>query len=237
MLRLISRSQEWCLGAVFETEHRATQTRTRTMSNNASLATRTIQAAAQALSSATSTLSTPARRGVRHSGILGLIGVAAVMSLFAGPAALAGTTTGTLPVSMTITASCTIGATAMAFTSQLGASLVSTAATASGSISVTCTNLAPYAIGLDNGSNYSTTRRMLFGGSNYLPYGLYTNVGLTTPWSSATGSATCTTSSNCYTGTGNGAAQSITVYGQVPTIGTAPAPGAYTDSVSFTVYF
>ena len=178
-----------------------------------------------------------AGRSVMRSGMLGTIALAAIMSLSAVPAAQAGTTTGNLPVSMTITASCTIGATAMAFSAQLGAGLVSTAATASGSISVTCTNLAPYAIGLDNGNNYSTTRRMVFGGSNYLPYGLYTNVGLTTPWSSATGSATCTTSSNCYTGTGNGAAQSITVYGQVPTIATAPAPGAYTDAVSITVYF
>jgi len=176
-------------------------------------------------------------RSILRFGTLGLIGAGAVMSMFAGPAAQAGTATGTLPVSMTITASCTIGATAMAFTSQLGAGLVSTAATASGSISVTCTNQAPYAIGLDGGANYSSGRRMVSASSNYLPYGLYTNSGLTTPWSTATGSRTCTTSSNCYTGTGNGSAQSITVYGQVPTTSTAPAPGSYTDTVNITVYF
>jgi spore coat protein U-like protein len=178
-----------------------------------------------------------ARRRVGRSGTIRLIGLLAILWLCAGPGAQAGTATGTLPVSMTITASCTIGATAMAFNAQLGAGLVTTAATASGSISVTCTNQAPYAIGLDNGLNYSTTRRMVFGGTNYLPYGLYTNAGLTIPWSTATGSATCTTSSNCYTGTGNGAAQSITVYGQVPTVSTAPVPGAYTDTVNITIYF
>jgi spore coat protein U-like protein len=176
-------------------------------------------------------------RRLKRSGTIRLIGLLALLSLCAGPAARAGTATGTLPVSMTITASCTIGATAMAFTAQLGAGLVSTAATASGSISVTCTNQAPYAIGLDNGLNYSSTRRMVYNGSNYLPYGLYTNAGLTVPWSTATGSATCTTSSNCYTGTGNGAAQSITVYGQVPTVTTAPVPGTYTDTVNITIYF
>ena len=188
----------------------------------------------QALTSATSASTTPARRSILRSGILGL---AAVLSLCTSPIAQAGTATSTLPVTMTITASCTIGATAMAFTAQLGAGLVSAAATASGSISVTCTNLAPYAIGLDNGASYSTTRRMVFGGSNYLPYGLFTNAGLTTPWSTATGAATCTTSTDCYTGTGNGSAQSIPVYGQVPTVATAPAPGAYSDTVNITIYF
>ena len=189
---------------------------------------------AAALSGATSASAAPARRSTLRSGILGL---AAVLSLCTSPIAQAGTATSTLPVTMTITASCTIGATAMAFTAQLGAGLVSTAATASGSISVTCTNLAPYAIGLDNGASYSTTRRMVFGGSNYLPYGLFTNAGLTTPWSTATGAATCTTSTDCYTGTGNGSAQSIPVYGQVPTVATAPAPGAYSDTVNITIYF
>jgi spore coat protein U-like protein len=149
----------------------------------------------------------------------------------------AGTATGTLSVQMTITASCTIGTTSMTFTSQLGAGLLATAATATGSISVTCTDQAPYAIGLDNGANYSTTRRMVFNASNYLPYGLYTNGGMTIPWSTATGSNTCTTSSDCYTGTGNGSAQSIPVYGQVPTVGSVPPPGTYTDTVGITIYF
>ena len=196
-----------------------------------------IQAASIALTRRIAAPGATAWRRVKRSGTIRRVGVFAILSLCAVPVAQAGTATGTLPVSMTITASCTIGATAMAFTAQLGAGLVTTAATASGSISVTCMNQAPYAIGLDNGLNYSTTRRMVYGGSNYLPYGLYTNAGLTIPWSTATGSATCTTSSNCYTGTGNGAAQSITVYGQVPTVGTAPVPGAYTDTVNITIYF
>jgi spore coat protein U-like protein len=176
-----------------------------------------------------------ARRNPVRAAIIGLAAILSWMSV--EPVAEAGTATSTLPVTMTILASCTIGATAMAFTSQLGAGLTSTAATATGSISVTCTNLAPYAIGLDNGANYTTSRRMVFGGSNYLPYALFTNVGLTTPWSTATGSATCTTSTDCYTGTGNGSAQSIPVYGQVPIIGVSPPPGAYSDTVNITVYF
>jgi len=202
--------------------------------NNEPVTIRKSHAAAQVPSTAVSVSAAPSRRSVMRSAILGL---AAVMSLCTGPVAQAGTATGTLPVSMTITATCTIGATAMAFTAQLGAGLVTTAATATGSISVTCTNLAPYAIGLDNGGNYSTTRRMVFASTNYLPYNLYTNAGLTTPWSTATGASTCTTSTDCYTGTGTGSAQSINVYGQVPTVATAPAPGAYTDTVNITVYF
>ncbi|MGA3397683.1 MAG: spore coat U domain-containing protein [Acetobacteraceae bacterium] len=176
-----------------------------------------------------------ARRSRMRSAIIGLAAILSWMS--AEPIAQAGTATGTLPVSMTILASCTIGATSMAFTSQLGAGLVSTAATATGSISVTCTNQAPYAIGLDNGANYSTTRRMVFASTNYLPYNLYTNAGMTTPWSTATDSATCTTSTDCYTGTGNGSAQSINVYGQIPTVASSPPPGAYSDTVNITIYF
>ena len=175
----------------------------------------------------------------RHSRVRSaIIGLAAILSwMSAQPVAQAGTATGTLPVSMTILASCTIGATSMAFTSQLGAGLVSTAATATGSISVTCTDQAPYAIGLDNGANFSTTRRMVFASTNYLPYNLYTNAGLTTPWSTATGSTTCTTSTDCYTGTGNGSAQTINVYGQIPTVASSPPPGAYSDTVNITIYF
>jgi spore coat protein U-like protein len=181
--------------------------------------------------------SAPARCGPWHPYALALAAMLWWIGATPIASAQAGTATGTLPVSMTITASCTIGATSMTFTPQLGAGLVSTAATASGTISVTCTNLAPYAIGLDGGANYTTSRRMVFASSNYLPYELYTNVGLTTPWSTATSNSTCTTSTDCYTGTGNGSAQSIPVYGQIPTIATAPPPGAYSDTVNITIYF
>jgi spore coat protein U-like protein len=177
------------------------------------------------------------RRPARPQLVVARLLTGLVCLLLARPVAQAGTAGGTLGVSMTITASCSIGATSMVFTSQLGAPLVSTAATATGSITVTCTNQAPYAIGFDNGSNYSSTRRMLFGSSNYLPYGLYTNAGLTTPWSTASSSSACTTSSNCYTGTGTGSAQTISIYGQVPTVASAPPPGTYTDTVNVTIYF
>jgi spore coat protein U-like protein len=207
------------------------------LSHDEPVTTRTTHAVAQALSSASSALTAPTRRGVMRSAILGL---AAVMSLCTGTVTQAADpATGTLNVSMNIIAACTVGAsTTVAFADTVGASLATTAVTANGAISVNCTNLAPYAIGLDTGANSTgAQRRMLNGSTNYISYNLYTNSGLTTPWALATGPSTCATSTNCYTGTGSGSAQSIPVYGQVPTVGSAPALGSYSDTVNVTVWY
>ena len=148
----------------------------------------------------------------------------------------AGTATGNLTVQLTITSSCSIGAATLNFGSDAGTSLVTTALTASTTVSVTCTNLSPYSIGMGQGSNYNTTNRMA-NGSNYIDYGLYTDAGLTHPWTTASSSTTCTIANGCYLGTGNGSAQSVTIYGQVPTVTTAPAAGSYSDTVVMTITY
>jgi spore coat protein U-like protein len=152
--------------------------------------------------------------------------------------AQAGTATGSLGVTITITSGCTISASAtLAFGSVAGSSLATTDATANTTFSVTCTLLAPYAIGMGYGSNASgTQRRMLNGASTYLNYGLYQSTGTTQPWTTATSSTACTTAGACVTATGTGAAVTYTVYGDVPS-GQAVAAGAFTDSVTMTVYY
>jgi len=161
-----------------------------------------------------------------------------VAALVATPAAAqASTATNTLNVQVTITASCTIGAATLTFPSTAGTSLTSTALTASTTVSVTCTNTSPYSIGMDQGANYSTTRRMASGGS-YIGYGLFLDSGYSEAWTTSTTSSPCSGGANtCYLGTGNGSAQSVPIYGKVPTVAVAPAPGTYTDTVTMTITY
>jgi spore coat protein U-like protein len=156
--------------------------------------------------------------------------------LCAASTAQAGTATASLTVQITITASCTINAATLTFPSTAGTALLSAAVTGSTTVSVTCTNGSAYSIGMDNGANFSTTRRMASGGA-FIGYGLYTDVGLTHAWTTAASNSTCTTTNSCYLGTGNGSAQSINIYGQVPITATAPASGTYSDTVTMTITY
>jgi spore coat protein U-like protein len=173
------------------------------------------------------------RRGIRAARTLAVVSASIVLGLSGSVTAQAATATANLTVQLTVTATCSVNAATLNFGST---GLLSSPITASTSLSVTCTNSTPYSVGLDNGSNFNTTRRMKQG-TNFIGYGLYTDAGLTNPWTTASSSTTCTTTSSCALGTGNGSAQSITVFGQVPALGTAPAPGAYTDTVTITVTY
>jgi spore coat protein U-like protein len=151
--------------------------------------------------------------------------------------AWAGTSTANLTVTLTITGSCTINAATLAFPSTAGTSLLSSAVTASTTVSVTCTNGSAYSIGMGQGSNYSSGNRMASGG-NFIPYGLFLDAAWTQAWSTTTANNSCTGGANtCYLGTGNGSAQSVNIYGKVPTVATAPAPGSYSDTVLMTITY
>jgi spore coat protein U-like protein len=149
--------------------------------------------------------------------------------------AVAATSTANMTVQLVVTSTCSVNAATLNFGST---GLLASAITGSTSLSVTCSNSTPYSVGLDNGANFSSTRRMRLGATtSYIGYGLYTDAGLTNPWTTASSSTACTTTNSCALGTGNGSAQSITVFGQVPALGTAPAPGTYTDTVTITVTY
>jgi len=152
-------------------------------------------------------------------------------------AAQAGTSTAVLSVSIVITASCTINPATLVFATTSGTSLLTTAVNGSSSVSVTCTSGSPYSIAMDNGSNPSGSQRRMISGSNFLSYNLYVDAAHTLAWSTATGPGTCTNAGECYLGTGNGSAQSINIYGVVPTTATAAPPGTYTDTVTMTITF
>ena len=69
---------------------------------------------------------------------------------------------------------------------------------------------------------------MTSGGAT-INYSLYTDSGRSTVWGNTVGTDTVSA-------TGNGAAQSFTVYGQVP-LQTTPAPALYTDTITLTVSY
>ena len=141
----------------------------------------------------------------------------------------AATATTTFTVQLTITSSCTINsASILNFGSQ---GVLTAPVNQTSTIQVQCTNTTPYNIGLNAGTATGatvTTRKMTNGGAT-VGYALYSNAGMTTNWGNTVGTDTVS-------GTGNGASQPYTVYGQVPAQST-PAAGTYTDTITVTVTY
>jgi spore coat protein U-like protein len=141
--------------------------------------------------------------------------------------AVAATVTTTFGVTATVQATCLVSATPLAFGTYTGAVANSTSA-----VSVTCTNTTPYNLGLSAGLATGatvTTRQMTGPASAVLGYSLFSDAARTVNWGQTVGTDTVT-------GTGNGSAQAITVYGQA-TAGQFVAPGAYTDTITATVTY
>ena len=147
---------------------------------------------------------------------------------WAGTANAASTTT-TFAVQATITATCTINSASTLNFGTLGVLASNTDQTST--IQVTCTNTTPYNVGLDagTGSGATVATRKMTSGANTVNYTLYSNSGRTTVWGNTVGTDTVGA-------TGNGSAQSYTVYGRVPAQA-APAPGTYTDTITVTVTY
>ncbi|TAM82358.1 MAG: hypothetical protein EPN41_15195 [Candidimonas sp.] len=99
----------------------------------------------------------------------------------------------------------------------------------SATISVTC-NGSPYYVLLGDGQNAVSAggqRRMKGPGGTYIDYELYKDSQRAQRWGN--------TDALGETNTGDGRAQSLTVYGRVPPQQTALRPGAYRDAVVITV--
>ena len=151
--------------------------------------------------------------------------------------AQAGTATANLAVQMTVTASCTINAATLNFGSVAGTTLATTLQPGSTTVSVTCTNASPYSIAMDNGLNVSGSQRRMVNGGIFINYNLYTDAAHTNPWTTATSNTACTTTNDCYLGTGSGSAQTVNIYGTVPATVTAPNTGTYSDTVTMTITY
>jgi spore coat protein U-like protein len=152
----------------------------------------------------------------------------------AGQYVVPGTYTDTLSTgttNFTVTAvvakDCTVTATNLAFGTYTGAQVRSTS-----TITATCTSSTTYTVGLNAGTATGATvtnRSMTGPGSALLHYSLFNNSGYTTNWGNS--SAT-----NWVAGTGNGSAQPLTVYGQIPA-GQYATPGSYADTITVSVTY
>jgi spore coat protein U-like protein len=149
--------------------------------------------------------------------VLGLTSTSAVAQ--ANPA------TTTFGVSATVLKDCIVSATALAFGNYTGAVNTNTS-----TITVTCTNTTAYQVALDAGLGGGTvTTRQMKNGTVKLNYGLFSDAAWTTNWGNTSGT-------NWVTGTGNGAAQPLTVYGQIPAAQYV-TPGSYSDTITVSVTY
>jgi spore coat protein U-like protein len=135
--------------------------------------------------------------------------------------------TTTFTVTATIMPSCTLTANPLDFGDYAGLALAGTT-----TVSVTCTNTTAWNLGLDAGQSAgatTTTRQMTGPGGATLAYGLFLDSAHTQQWG-------LTLSMNTASGTGNGLAQPITVYGLIPE-GVFGTPGFYVDTITATVSY
>jgi spore coat protein U-like protein len=153
----------------------------------------------------------------------------ACLVLATNPTSAAPTTvTTTFAVTANVVATCVVSATPMAFVNYTSI----TPADSTSTITVSCSDLTTYNVGLNAGTSTGatvTSRKMKGTGTAVLAYHLYSDAARSVNWGDTVGTDTVT-------GTGTGAPQLLTVYGQVPA-GQGPASGVYTDTITATVTF
>ncbi|MET0328584.1 MAG: spore coat U domain-containing protein [Luteimonas sp.] len=156
---------------------------------------------------------------------------ALVASGVALPAAAQSATT-SFDVTLTITATCTINTPAATNVAFPDSPSTAVNVDAIGQLNVNCTPGTTYNIalnpGLHAGGGGIGARAMSSPGGTLVPYQLYQNAGHTTIWGQTPGTDTLSA-------TGNGAVQTIPVYGRVP-VTNFPA-GSYSDTVTATITY
>jgi len=145
--------------------------------------------------------------------------------------AVAATQTATIAVTANVVVACTINANPLAFGTYNGAALA-----VQTTVTVNCTKGGGYTVGLNQGTTtggLDTARKMtgLTGTAvgTTLNYNLYSNATLTTNWGN-------TLATGWILGTGTGAVQTLTVYGQMAA-GQALTVGTYGDTVTATITY
>lgn len=106
----------------------------------------------------------------------------------------------------------------------------------SNNITVRCTKGAPWAVGLSNGSNYSSPNRRMksTASTSYLPYQIYTNSSRTSLWLNPTGT---TPTPNNQNGTGTGGQQILTGYYTLFLPQSLATAGSYSDTITATINY
>ena len=156
--------------------------------------------------------------------VVRLLSFALVLPAAFAPAA---TKTAKFNVTATVQNDCTVAATDLAF-GTIG--LVSSNVDSTSTLTITCTPTTAYTVGLDAGNVSGSTvdNRLMGSGSSTLRYQLYSDTARTQIWRDAVDSTVG--------GTGSGVAQTLTVYGRIPTQ-TTPAVGSYLAQVTATITY
>lgn len=156
--------------------------------------------------------------------------LSALLGLLPLSSAFAATATAQFNVQIQINSECIVtSATDLNFGPHgvLAASVDSTS-----TIGVQCTSGTGYTVGLNAGGGAGATvaaRRMTGPSAQTVQYTLYRDGARTQLWGNTAGTDTVA-------GTGNGAAQTLTVFGRVPAQ-TTPGAGAYADIITVTVTY
>lgn len=182
------------------------------------------------------------RRGkvpARSRAAAGVIAGVLALGLGARPA-LADTQTGTVTVKATLVAAC---AAVTPVTLDFG-NIASIGALAANNdktttFQVACSNGAPYTVYLgDGGNRIAGSNRRMANGTALLPYQLYSDTGFSHVWDTTGMGVGVTGGSGGVNGTGNGANQTMTIYGRIASGTVPPATiGAYSDTVVITVAY
>lgn len=155
------------------------------------------------------------------------LGTLAAVAFWAPAGVPAATSTTTFAVSATVLSTCAVSASPLAFGNYAMTQTDSTT-----TLSVTCTNGTTYTVSLNAGTGTGAsvaTRKLTGPSSQTLDYSLYQDAGRASLWGETIGVDTVA-------GTGNGAAQSLTVYGRIPA-SQAPGAGAYADTITVSVTY
>lgn len=136
----------------------------------------------------------------------------------------AASTPATFGVSATVQAGCSVAATSLNFGNYSGLLINATS-----NVSVSCTSTTPYYVNLGNGLHSLNYYPRMAGNGSFLSYRLYQDAARTKEWRN-------TYNVDGESGTGNGLAQPLTVYGQMPAA-TVGNPGLYTDTIVVTVTY
>ncbi|QPF75051.1 spore coat protein U domain-containing protein [Roseateles sp. DAIF2] len=156
-----------------------------------------------------------------------------VLGTLLGLAAASAAQATSFQVGATILVSCTVSGTALSFGGSVDPLLASGPVDASAALAVVCTNTTPYTLALNagvnagGGANFGARTLKHSNGSAALPYQLYLDAGRSKVWGDG---------ANAYSGTGTGNAQSVTIYGRLPSLAGA-VPGNYSDTVTVTVSY
>jgi len=156
-----------------------------------------------------------------------IMSAAAVTGVLLAQTASAQTQTDNMELSASVSSVCSVAAGALAF----GEVATSGATDGTAAITVNCTGGGAYTVGLGNGLHNVVAQRKLQSGANLLNYDLFKEVAHTNRWGDA--------GAELVSGTGSGADQTLTVYGQIASGQTLVADNGtpYTDTILVTLTY